>query len=255
MAAEASDFFVDVELVRHDAGFLQQAHVVDFGVLHERIDAFTELDLPRFNTLRVEHFDLVECRVQVIDSLFQVGGEVRAFLFAHGNHAVERLVQFRLQVLFPGFVVGACVRKLQNLGDRKHVFELDFAGNAVLGLHGLRDFDEFGDGGLVVADGDVPNVAFAEGDAHVHRAAGKLFLDLGLEIVFQVREVLGNLTRNLEESAVHAAHFDNAADSVQCGFALAESGHRNNRHASNYNKKKNRTYLQCFFSAEIYSLA
>ena len=51
VAPESRDLFVDVELVGHDAGFLQKAHFVDFGILHERVDAFAEFDFPRFNAL------------------------------------------------------------------------------------------------------------------------------------------------------------------------------------------------------------
>ena len=92
VAAETRDFFVDVELVCHDAGFLQQADIVDFGILHERIDAFAELDLPRFNALRIEDFDLVDDFVQVYHAAGKVYGEVCAFFFAHGDDAVQSLV-------------------------------------------------------------------------------------------------------------------------------------------------------------------
>ena len=88
VAAETRDFFVDVKFVRHDAGFLQQANFVDFGVLHERVDAFAELDLPCFDTLRIENFDLVDDIVQVVDATGEVHGEVRAFFFAHGDDSV-----------------------------------------------------------------------------------------------------------------------------------------------------------------------
>ena len=89
VAPESRDFFVDVELVGHDAGFLQQADFVDFGIFHERVDAFAELDLPRFNALRVENFDLVDDFVQVDHAAGEVYGEVCAFLFAHGDDAVQ----------------------------------------------------------------------------------------------------------------------------------------------------------------------
>ena len=72
------------------------------------------------------------------------------------------------------------------------MFQLDFAGNAVLGLHGLGDFNELAYGSLVVANGNVPYVTSPEGNGKVHRTAGQFVLDLGLEVVFQVSEVLGN---------------------------------------------------------------
>ena len=231
MAPESRDFFVDVELVGHDAGFLQKADFVDFGILHERVDAFAEFDFPRFNALRIENFDLVDDFVQVDHTAGEVYGEVCAFLFAHGDDAVQSLVEFSLQVLFPDFVVAVAVGELQNFGDGKHVFELDVACNAVLFLHCLRDFYELFHGRFVVANRDVPGVACAKRNRKVHGTADELVLDLCLEVVFEVGKVLWNLARNFEETAVHAAHFDNARDSLQCGFALAESGHGDNRHS------------------------
>ena len=164
VAAETSDFFVNIELVGHDAGFLQQAHFVDFGILHERIDAFTELRFPRFNALRIEYFDLVDDFVQVDHAAGEIHGEVGAFFFAHGDNAVQSLVEFGLQVLFPNFIVVVSVGELQNFWNRKHMFKLDIAGNAVFFLHGLRDFYELGDGCFVVANGDVSGVASPECD-------------------------------------------------------------------------------------------
>ena len=162
VAAETRDFFVNVELVGHDAGFLQKAYFVDFGILHERVDAFAELDFPRLDALRVEDFDLVDDFVEMEYTAGEVHGEVGAFLFAHGDNAVQCLVEFCLQVLFPDFVVGVPVRELQNFGDGEYVFQLDFACDTVLGLHRLRDFDELGDSGFVVANGNVPGVAGSE---------------------------------------------------------------------------------------------
>ena len=230
MAPESRDFFVDVELVGHDAGFLQQADFVDFGIFHERVDAFAELDLPRFNALRVENFDLVDDFVQVDHSAGEVYGEVCAFLFAHGDDAVQSLVEFCLQMLFPDFVVAVAVRELQNFRDCKHVLELDVTCNAVFFLHRLRDFHKLFHGCFVVANGNVPGIACAKRNRQIHGTADELVLDLGFKIVFEISEVLRNLARNFEETAVHAAYFDNARDSLQCGFALAESGHGNNRH-------------------------
>ncbi len=193
VAPESRDFFVDVELVRHDAGFLQQAHFVDFGIFHERVDAFAELDLPRLDALRIEDFDLVDDIVQVVYATGEVHGKVCAFFFAHGDDAVQSFVEFRFQVLFPDFVVGVPVRKLQNFGDGEHVFELDFSSDVVFSLHGLRDFDEFADGIFVVANRNVPGVPSPERNGQVHGTADQLILDLSLEIVFQVGEVLRNL--------------------------------------------------------------
>ena len=162
VAAETRDFFVNVELVGHDAGFLQQANFVDFGILHERVDAFAELNLPRLDALRIEDFDLVDDFVQMEHSMGEVGGEVGSFFFAHGDNAVQSFVEFCFQVLFPDFVVSVSVRELQNFGDGEHMFELDFACDTVLGLHRLRDFDELGDSGFVVANGNVAGVAGPE---------------------------------------------------------------------------------------------
>ena len=230
VAPEARDFFMDVELVCHDAGFLQKSDVVDFGILHEHVDAFAELVLPDFDAFGVEDFHLVEDVVQVVYATFQILGEVRAFLFAHGDDSVQGFRKFGHQVLFPGLVVGPAVCELQHFRNGKHVLELDFACNAVLRLHGLGDFHELRDGGLVVAHRDVPDVTRAERDGKVHGTAGELILDERLEIVLEVGEVLWNLGGNFEEAAVHAADFDDAADSLQGGFALAEPGHGNNGH-------------------------
>lgn len=56
------------------------------------------------------------------NALREVGGEVRSFLFTHGDDAVQCLVEFSLQVLFPGFVIGIGVCKLQYFGNGKYVF-------------------------------------------------------------------------------------------------------------------------------------
>jgi len=234
VAAETRDFFMNVEFVCHDAGFLQQTHIVDFGILHERIDAFAELDLPRFDALRIEDFDLVDDFVQVENAAGEVGGKVRPFLFAHGDDSIQSLIEFGLQMLFPHFVVAVAIRELQNVGNGEHVFELDFTGDAVLLLHGLRDFDELGNGSFVVADGNVPGIASAKRNGQVHGTADELVLNLSLEVVFEVSEVLRNLARNFKKTAVHAADFDDARDSLQCGFAFSEPGHRNDVHTKPY---------------------
>lgn len=225
VALEASDFLVDVEFVRHDAGFLKQADFLDFRILHEHVDALAELVFPHFDALRVEDFYLVENGVQVVYAAGEVFGEVCAFLFAHGDHAVQSLRKFCHQVFFPGFVVGAAIGKLQNFRDGKHMFKLDFASNAVFCLHGLGDFNKLGNGGFVVAHGNVPDVTCTESDGKVHGTAGKFILDERLEIVFKVGEVLWNLAGNFEKATVDAADFDDAADTLQSGFALAEPGH------------------------------
>ena len=193
VAPKSRDFFVDVELVGHDAGFLQKADFVDFGILHERIDAFAELDLPRFDALRIEDFDLVDDFVQVENAAGEVGGKVRPFLFAHGDDSIQSLVEFGLQMLFPHFVVAVAICELQNVGNGEHVFELDFTGDAVLLLHGLRDFDELGNGSFVVADGNVPGIASAKRNGQVHGTANELVLNLSLEVVFEISEVLRHL--------------------------------------------------------------
>lgn len=172
MAPEARDFFVDVEFVCHDAGFLQKSDFFDFRVLHEHVDAFAELVLPDFDALGVEDFYLVENGVQVVYATFQILGEVRAFLFAHGDDSVQGFRKFGHQVLFPGLVVGSAVGELQNFGNGEDMFELDFAGDSKLRLHGLRDFDELRNGGFVVAHGDVPDVTGTERDGKVHGTAG-----------------------------------------------------------------------------------
>ena len=193
VAPESRDLFVDVELVGHDAGFLQEADFVDFGILHERVDAFAELAFPRFNALRIENFDLVDDFVQVDHAAGEVYGEVCAFLFAHGDDAVQSLVEFCLQMLFPDFVVAVAVRELQNFRDGKHVFELDVACNAVLFLHRLRDFHELFYGCFVVANGNVPGIACAKRNRQIHGTADELVLDLCLEVIFEIGEVLRNL--------------------------------------------------------------
>ncbi len=230
VAAEPRDFFVDVEFIGHDAGFLQKADFVDFGIFHERVDAFAELDLPRFDALRIEDFDLVDDVVQVVDTTGEVCGEVYTFFFTHRDDSVQSLVEFRFQVLFPKFVIVVSVGELQNFGDGEHMFQLDFACNAVLGLHRLRDFHELFHGSFVVANGNVPGVACAKRNRKIHGTANELVLDLGFKIVFEVGKILRNLARNFEETAVHAAHFDNARDSLQCGFAFSEPGHGDNGH-------------------------
>ena len=184
---------MDVELVGHDAGFLQKAYFVDFGILHERVDAFAEFRFPRLDALRIEDLDLVDDFVQVDYAAGEVYGEVCTFLFSHGNDAVQSLVKFRLQVLFPNFVVTVAVGELQNFRDGKNVFELDIACNAVLFLHRFRDFYKFFDGGIVVANGNVSRIARAESDGKVHGTANKLVLNLCLEVIFEIGKIFGNL--------------------------------------------------------------
>ncbi len=184
---------MDVEFVGHDAGFLQQAHVVDFAILHQAVDAFLELDLPRVDALRVQHLDFRKHVFQVGNALCEVGREIRAFLFAHGDNAVQRLRKFFLQVVFPSFVIGSRVGKLQYFGDGENVVERDFACDAMLCLQGLRNLDELRNSRVVVAHGNVPDGAFAERDGKIHRTACELVFHDRLQVVFEVGEVFRNL--------------------------------------------------------------
>ena len=193
VATETRNFFVNVEFVCHNAGFLQQAHFVDFRIFHERVDAFTEFGFPRFNALRIENFNFVDDFVQVNDAAGEVNSEVRAFFLAHGNNAIQSFVKFCLQVFFPDFIVGISVGELQNIRDGKYVFKLDFSSDAVLLLHGLCDFDEFGDRFFIIAYGNIPGIACAKRNGQVHGTANEFILDLCFEIVFKVGKILRNL--------------------------------------------------------------
>jgi hypothetical protein len=82
---------------------------------------------------------------------------------------------------------------LQYVRDGENVFELDFAGDAVLFLYGFCDFDELGDSGFVIAHGNVSGVACSKRNRQVHGTADELVLNLSLEVVLEVGKVLGNL--------------------------------------------------------------
>ena len=107
-----------------------------------------------------------DARPRSQSSLFAVESRLEAadVRDAVGVRACRLFVEFGLQVLFPDFVVIVSVGELQNFWNRKHMFKLDIAGNAIFFLHGLRDFDELGNCSFVVANGNVPSVASPERD-------------------------------------------------------------------------------------------
>ena len=226
VTAEARDFFVDVEFVGHDAGFLQQADVVDFAILQEHVDAFLELVFPDFDALRVKNFNLVENGVQVIHAAFEIASEIGTFLGSHFVHLVKCLVEFGGEVLFKRFGVCVGIGELQNFGEGQNMFQLDIACNVVLQLHGVRDFDKLFDGGVVVGNGNVSARACAKRYAKDDRTADQLVFNLVLETIFEVGQVLGQLARDIQKAVVHAADFNHATCALVHGLALPKPRHR-----------------------------
>ena len=68
--------------------------------------------------------------------------------------------------------------------------------------------------------------ACAERHAEDDRAADQLVLDLVLEAVFEVGQVLGQLTRDVQKAVVHAADFNHAACTLVHGLAFSKPRHR-----------------------------